>query len=91
MRHKVIHLQLDNMVALTYLLNIVGTHNLKLIRSAKEIWDHFQCGITLNADYPPSKLNVIADWESRNNWDSSDGNLARSHFRKFVNWGEPQR
>ena len=91
MKHKVIHLQLDNMVASTYLLNKVGTHNLKLIPSAKEICDYFQCGITLNADYPPSKLNVIADWESRNNSDSSDGNLAPSHFRKFVNWSGPQR
>ena len=61
MKHKVIHLQLDNMVALTYLLNIVGTHNLKLVPSAKEIWDHLQCGITLTADYLLSKLNVTAD------------------------------
>ena len=73
LKHKVIHLQVDNMVALTYLLKMGGTHNLKLVHLAKEIWDHLlKCGITLTAEYLPSKLNATTDWESRNNLDSSE-------------------
>ena len=61
LKHKAIHLQMDNMVGL----------NLKLVQLAKNIWDHLlQCGVTLTAKYLLSNLNVIADWESRNNSDS---------------------
>ena len=50
LKHNAIHLQVDNMVALTYLLKMDGTQNLKLVQLAKEIWDRFlQCGITLTA------------------------------------------
>ena len=60
LKHKAIHLQVDN-------------QNLKLVQLAIEIWDHLlQCGITLTAEYLPSKLNVTADWESRNNSGSSE-------------------
>ena len=50
---QTIHLQVDNMVDLQYVLNIGGirTQNLKLVILAKEIWDHLpQCGITLTAE-----------------------------------------
>ena len=61
LKHKVIHLQIRNMVALT--LKMEGTHNLKLVQLTKEIWDHLlQYGITLTAEYFPGKLNVTADW-----------------------------
>ena len=59
LKHEVIHTQVDNIVALTYLLNMGGIQNLKL---TKEIWDHLlQWGITLTAECLPSKLNVTAD------------------------------
>ena len=62
LKHKTIHLQEDNVVALTYLLKMGGTQNLKLVQLAKEIWDHtLQYGITLTAEYLPSKLNVTVD------------------------------
>ena len=67
MKHKAINLLADNTVALTYLLKMEETHNLKLVQLPKEIWDHFlQCRITVTAEYLPSKLNVTADSESRN-------------------------
>ena len=49
----------------------------------KEIWDHLlQCGITLTAEYLPSKLNVTVEWESRNNSDSSELKLAPQSFQR---------
>ena len=72
---------LDNMVALTYLLKIGGTQDLKLVQLAKEIWDHLlECGITLTAEYLPSILNVTADRDSRNNSNSSERKLAPQLF-----------
>ena len=38
LKHKAINLQVGNMVALAYLLKMVGTKNLKLVELAKEIW-----------------------------------------------------
>ena len=82
LKHKVIHLQVGNMVALTYLLKMGGFQNLKLVQ-LKEIWDHLlQCGITLTAEYLPSKLNVTVEWESRNNSDSSELKLAPQSFQR---------
>ena len=82
LKHKVIHLQVGNMVALTYLLKMGGSQNLKLVQ-LKEIWDHLlQCGITLTAEYLPSKLNVTVEWESRNNSDSSELKLAPQSFQR---------
>ena len=82
---KAIHLQVDKMVALRYLLMMGGTHNLKLVQLTKEIWDHLlQCGITLTAEYLPSKLNVTADWESRNRSDSSEWTLAPQSFQRIC-------
>ena len=49
--HKAIHLQVDNMVALIYLLKKGGTKNLKLLQLAKKMgsfspmWDHFYCRV----------------------------------------------
>ena len=85
LKHKAIHLQVDNMVALTYLLNMGGTKNLKLVQLAKEIWNHLlQCGITFIAEYLPSKLNVTADWKSRKNSDSSEWKLAPQSFQRIC-------
>ena len=54
-----------------------GTQNLKLLQSAKEIWDHLlQCRITVTVECLPSELKVTADWEPRNNSDSSEWKLA---------------
>ena len=93
LKHKAIHLQVDNMVALTYLLKMGSTQNLKLAQLTKEIWDHLlQCGITLTAEYLASKLNVTADWESRNSSDSSEWKLAPQSFQRICQMrGTPER
>ena len=64
---KAIHLQVDNIVTLTYLMKTRGTQNLKMVELAKEIWEYLlKWGITITAEYLPSELNLTADRESRN-------------------------
>ena len=59
---KAIHLQVDNVVALTYLKKMGGSQNLKMVELAKEIWKYLlKWGITITAEYLPSKLNLTAD------------------------------
>ena len=59
-----IHLLVDNIVTLTYLVKMGETQNLKMEELAKEIWEYFlKWGITITAEYLPSELNVAADWE----------------------------
>ena len=40
---KAIHLQVDNIVALTYLTKIRATKNRKMVELAKEIWEITEC------------------------------------------------
>ena len=73
LKHKAIHFQVDNMVALSCLLKMGGLGNPEFKTSpiSKEIRNHLpQRGIILTAEYFPSKLNVTADLESRNSLDS---------------------
>ena len=60
--HKAIHLQVNNMVTLTYLFKMGGYPEFKASPITKGIWDHLLlCGITLTAEYVPSKLSMRAD------------------------------
>ena len=62
---KAIHLQVDNIVALPYLMKMGGTQNLKMVELAKGILEYLlKWGITITAEYLPSELNLTADWES---------------------------
>ena len=62
---RAIHLQVGNIVALTHLMKMGGTLNLKMVELAKEIWKNLlKWGITITARYLPSELNLAADWES---------------------------
>ena len=82
---KAIHLQVDNIVALTYLMKMGGTQNLKMVELAKEIWEHLlKWGITITAENLPSELNAAADWESRNSLDSSEWMLSHQIFKKVC-------
>ena len=82
---KAIHLQVDNIVALTYLMKMGGTQNLKMVELAKEIWEYLlKWGITITAEYLPSELNLTADWESRNILDSSEWMLSHQIFQKVC-------
>ena len=68
-----IHLQIDNMTALSYLVKMGGTRSPELLQVAKEIWDYLLAnGIAVTAEYLPSSLNIQADWQSRNHRDSRD-------------------
>ena len=71
---KSIHLKMDN--ALSYIVKMGGTKNLGMIGLSKEIWDLLiSMGTTITVEYLPSRLNKIADWESRNCDDSSEWKL----------------
>ena len=80
-RVKVIHFQIDNKAALSYLLKIGGTKNENTIRLSKEIW-HFLLNhnMAITAEYLLSVLNAVADRESRKKPDSSDWLL---HLKVF--------
>ena len=67
-----IHLRIDNMTALSYLLNTGGTLKKHLIEFSKKIWRYFtEKKVHLTAEYIPNLNNQIADWASRNFQDSS--------------------
>ena len=62
-----IHIQMDSMVALSYLVKMGGTNNQELVRISKQIWNYLiSRGITLTAEHLPGILNKEADFESRN-------------------------
>ena len=83
LKHKAIHLQVEKMLVLTYMLKMRGGGG--IVQLTKEIWDHLlQCGITLTAEYLPSKLNVTAGWDSRNSSDSSECKLAPQSFQRIC-------
>ena len=80
-----IHLQIDNMTALSYLLKMGGTHSQKLLILTKEIWNFLiDRQIMITAEYLPSALNIRADWESRNVQDSSEWKLNQSVFKRIT-------
>ena len=68
-----IHVQVNKKVALASLLNTGGTRNPQLLKIRKSIWNYLLSHqITISIENLPSRLNVRADWESRNETDSSD-------------------
>ena len=80
-----IHLQIYNKTALSYLLDIGGTHNRELLHISKSIWSYLLSKqIAMSAEYLPSALNVHADWESRNAKDNSEWKLDISVFQEIV-------
>ena len=62
-----IHLRVDNLTALSYLLNMGGTQSEQLIKISKQILSYLlEKQICLTAKYVPSIDNHLADWKSRN-------------------------
>ena len=59
---------------------------------AKRIWDYLlQHKITITAEWIPSHLNTIADWESRNVSDSAEWKLCPKIFQsvcQLMEWPE---
>ena len=89
--HLTIHAQVDNKVALVYLLKMGGTCNTELLKTSKSIWNYLLSHqITITAKYLPSRLNVRADWKSRNATGSYDWTLHQKVFLKITKvWGTP--
>ena len=83
--HFTIHVQVDNKVALAYLLKMDGTRSPQLLKISKSIWNYLLSHqITITAEYIPSRLNVRADWDSRNATDSSDRKLHQKVYLKVT-------
>lgn len=84
-------LKVDNMTALSYIVKMGGTVNSNLIQGAKSLWSFLiSKGITLTAEYISTKLNVDADFQSRNVEDSSEWKLHPDIFQKICReWGHP--
>jgi len=87
---KSIHFQ--NTTAIRYLQKMGGTKSLELLNISKEIWKFLLFwGITITTEYLPSKLNVVADFESRRRMGSSEWKLCPDVFSRVCQlMGEPQ-
>ena len=80
-----IHIQVENMTVLSYLLKMEGTKNPELMQILKEIWEFLRgLGITITAEHLPGNLNCKADWESRHQENSSEWKLCPLIFRKIC-------
>ena len=80
-----IHIQIENMAALPYLVKIGGTRSPELLQVAKEIWDYLLAnGMAVTAEYVPSSLNIQANWQSRYHRDLSDWKLNPKMFSQIV-------
>ena len=66
----------DNKSALAYINKLGGTKSRKLNKVAIQMWDWcLSREIWVKAEHLPGKLNLWADWESRNAQDPSDWKL----------------
>ena len=80
-----IHLQIENMTALSYLVKMARTRSPELLQVAKEIWDYLLANrIAVTAEHLPSSLNIQADWQSINQRDSSYWKLKPKIFFQIV-------
>ena len=83
---KSIHLQTDDIVGLSYIVKMGGTHNKVLSDISKEIWDFLLLKeITITIEYLPGVLNQEADFQSRSMKDSSEWKLKLQIFRALCN------
>ena len=80
------------MSALSYLMKMGGTQNKEIIAISKEIWEFELSKWTMiTTEYMPGRLNVRADWASRNFKDSSEWLLSPRVFQKICGkWGFPE-
>ena len=68
-----IHIQMDNIVALTYLKRMGGSKNQKMTILSKEIWEILiSKQIMITVEYLTSSLNKVAGLESRRKVDFSE-------------------
>ena len=77
------HIQVDSLIALSYLLKMGEIKNTELIQISKEIWQFLlEQGITITAKHLPGNLNCKA--ESRHENESSEWKLCPLIFRKIC-------
>ena len=70
---KPIHLQIDNVTALSLSMKMGGTKSAELNKISKKILEYLiENGITLTAEYLPSSQNIQTDWELRHSEDLSE-------------------
>ncbi len=82
-----VHLQMDNMTALSYLVRMGGTNSKELTSIAKEIWDFLlKKQIKITAEYLPGVLNTQADISTIR----ANGCFSHKYFKKFVKCGAVQ-
>ena len=80
-----IHLQMDHIVALSYLVKIGVTQNKVLSDLIKEIWDYLLAkGITITAEYLPGALNKEANFQLQALRDSSKWKLDYKAFQTLC-------
>ena len=80
-----IHIQMDNIVTLTYLKRMGGSKNQKMIILSKEIWEILiSKQIMITVEYLTSSLNKVADLESRRKVDFSEWVLCSHVFRNLC-------
>ena len=71
-----INVKIDNMVALSYLMNIGDKKRQELVIIGTKIWDyHLLRKMAITTEYLPRVLNVEAEWESRDLRDSNQCKL----------------
>ena len=76
-----VHIQINNMVALTYLKEMWGAKNKKMTKMPKEIWEVLLSnGITITVEYLPKALNKRADQESQPRTENSEWILCKNVF-----------
>ena len=80
-----IHIRIDNTTALSYIIKMGGTKNALMLGIAKRIWHYLILHkIMITAEWIPSHLNTIADWESRNVKDSAEWKLCPKVFQSIC-------
>ena len=88
---RTMHLKIDNLTALSYIIKMGGKSNQKMNQISKQIWEFMmknKCQLT--AEYIPSKLNIEADQESRAK-DCSEWKLNPQIFQTICNkMGKPE-
>ena len=81
---QAIHIQMDSIVALSYLVKMGGTRNKSRTVLSKEIWDYLLSKeITITAEYLAGLLNVEADTQFRTVRDTSEWKLNPRIFQKI--------
>ncbi len=79
-----IRLQLDNRSAVAYVNKLGGTRSIPLNRIALDLWAWcVEHNLWVTAEHIPGKLNVDADWESRNSTDYSSWKLDPLIFQRI--------